>query len=179
VPTIRSARWPEDTARLAELDTSFTTDRVYRVVRDDLAFRLVPTPVDPPLRRSYDLTLADLDELRRLPHVTVAEEDGTLLGLAAADVSAWNRRVHVVHLYVAPRARRRGVGRSLMDAAIVFARGVHARCVWLETQDVNYPAVQCYRRLGFRLCGLDERLYDPRAPRGTETALFFALDLAT
>jgi ribosomal protein S18 acetylase RimI-like enzyme len=37
-------------------------------------------------------------------------------------------------------------------------------CLWLETQNVNYPAVQFYRRMGFRLCGLDETLYRPGIP---------------
>jgi len=44
---------------------------------------------------------------------------------------------------------------------------------------VNYPAIQFYRRLGFRLCGLDETLYRPddSASVPGEVALFFARDL--
>jgi ribosomal-protein-alanine N-acetyltransferase len=37
--------------------------------------------------------------------------------------------------------------------------------------------VQFYQRLGFRLCGLDTRLYDPSSEAGGETALFLAFDL--
>jgi len=48
-----------------------------------------------------------------------------------------------------------------------------------ETQNVNYPAVQFYLRMGFRLCGLDETLYRPGDPHlmPDETALYFARDL--
>jgi ribosomal protein S18 acetylase RimI-like enzyme len=47
----------------------------------------------------------------------------------------------------------------------------------VETQNTNYPAIQFYQRYGFKLCGLDERLYDPATQSIEETALFFALDL--
>jgi ribosomal protein S18 acetylase RimI-like enzyme len=54
-----------------------------------------------------------------------------------------------------------------------------ARCLWLETQNINYPAVQFYRRMGFRLCGLDETLYRPGMPGllPAEVALYFSRDL--
>jgi ribosomal protein S18 acetylase RimI-like enzyme len=175
--TIRAARWPDDQAALGQLDTSFLTDRVYRVEREELAFRLVPEAVDPPLRKSYG-SLADcLERLRRLRHVVVAEVGGEVVGLATAEPVEWSRRVEVEYFFVAPAARGRGVGRALMESVVGFARAAGAPLVWLETQNVNYPAVQFYRRLGFRICGLDERLYDPRTPTGEETALFLALEL--
>jgi GNAT superfamily N-acetyltransferase len=174
---IRPVRWPEDGARLGALDTSFTTSRIYRVDRGPLSFQLVEAAVDPPVRKSYGTLLHEDDRLRQSRHVVVAEEGGTLVGVAAADLSAWNRRVQVEAFFVAPRARRRGVGRALMASVVAFAREVGAGCVWLETQNVNYPAVQFYRHLGFRLCGFDDRLYDPETPEAREVALFFARDL--
>jgi ribosomal protein S18 acetylase RimI-like enzyme len=60
---------------------------------------------------------------------------------------------------------------------IDYARSVQAHCVWVETQNVNVPAISFYGRRGFRLCGLDTRLYDPAGAGAGETALFFALDL--
>ena len=52
-----------------------------------------------------------------------------------------------------------------------------ARCLWLETQNTNYPAIQFYQHVGFRLCGLDESLYDPAGPGRNEIALFFVREL--
>lgn len=176
--SIRPIRWPGDERKLATIDTSFTTDRVYRVERGPLSFRLAAETVDPPVRKSYCSWLrADFDRLRQIRHVVVAEEDDRLLGMLSADLAAWNRRVQVEDLYVAPEVRGRGIGRALVASAIAVAREVGARCVWLETQNVNYPAVQFYQRLGFRLCGLDERLYDPDTQEMDETALFFVLDV--
>jgi ribosomal protein S18 acetylase RimI-like enzyme len=99
------------------------------------------------------------------------------VGLAAADYAYWNRRLVLWHLYVAPAVRGRGLGTTLLESVIGYARGVKARCVWLETQNVNVPAIRFYGQRGFRLCGLDTRLYDPAGPVAGETALFFALDL--
>jgi ribosomal protein S18 acetylase RimI-like enzyme len=70
-----------------------------------------------------------------------------------------------------------GVGRQLVEAALAYARSRAARCLWLETTNLNYPATQFYRRAGFRLCGWDESLYDPAGPTCGEIALFMAYDL--
>jgi ribosomal protein S18 acetylase RimI-like enzyme len=174
---IRPLRWPDDLPGLEALDTSFTTDRVYRVRRGALSFELVEEAVDPPIRKAYPLLRPDAERLRGLGHVVVAEAGGALVGLAAAALSGWNRRVQVEDLYVAPSARGQGIGHALMRSVVAYARHGGARCVWLETQNVNYPAVRFYRRLGFRLCGLDEQLYDPATLEREEIALFLALDL--
>ena len=62
----------------------------------------------------------------------------------------------------------------LLEAVDAFARSVSARCVWLETQNVNYPAIQFYRRAGFAFCGFDTSLYDPNDLIMEDVALFFA-----
>lgn len=51
-----------------------------------------------------------------------------------------------------------------------------ARAVWLETQNVNLPAIRFYRAFGFQLAGLDDSLYDPKELPG-ECAVFLALSI--
>ena len=65
----------------------------------------------------------------------------------------------------------------MLNENVTFARSAGARCLWVETQNVNYPAIQFYRQVGFQLCGLDESLYDPEGPGRNEIALFFAREL--
>jgi ribosomal protein S18 acetylase RimI-like enzyme len=177
--TVRPARWPQDRAGVAALDTAFVTDRVYRLRRDDLAFSLVETAVDPPLRRDYRLGPDDVEGIARAEYAAVAVAGGAVAGVVAATYAAWNGRLQVEHCYVAAGARRRGLGRALMESVVAHGRDRGARCLWLETQAENFGAVRFYRSLGFRLCGLDETLYDPRAlpPDAPRTALFLALDL--
>ena len=100
--------------------------------------------------------------------------DGAIVGFAAVRFEAWNRRAALWHLYVAPAQRGRGIGRALLAAVTDYALRVGARCLWLETSSVNYPAIQFYQRMGFAWCGLDQSLYAPDGEAAGETALFFA-----
>jgi hypothetical protein len=50
---------------------------------------------------------------------------------------------------VVPPARRRGLGRELMEAGLAAARGRGVGVVRLEVLEQNEPAVQLYRQLGF------------------------------
>jgi GNAT superfamily N-acetyltransferase len=175
--SIRPARWPDDLALLQGLDTSFTTDRIYDARGDGLGFTLAEEAVDPPLHKAYG-SAADLEpRLSEADFAVVAENEEGLVGLAAVKVEAWNRRAVVWHLYVAKAACRSGIGAALLKETEAFARSVGARCLWVETQNVNYPAIQFYRRVGFRLCGLDDSLYDPPAHGRNEVALFFVREL--
>lgn len=105
--------------------------------------------------------------------VAVAEED--LVGFAASWYSSWNRREVLAHLYVDRSWRRRGAARALLQVVQDAARQHGARQVWLETQNVNLPAVRAYRALGFEVVGLDRTLYDGAVAH--EVALFMAKPL--
>jgi ribosomal protein S18 acetylase RimI-like enzyme len=171
---LRPARWPADLALLAGLDNSFTTDRIYRVSRAEFGFTVIEEPLGSPLHKAYG-SPANIDPpIQEADFAVVAEQAGALVGVVAVKYQAWNRRGEVWHLYVARTARRRGIGMALLKEAEAFARAAGARCLWLETQNVNFPAIQFYRRAGFRLCGLDESLYAPEGLGRAEVALFFA-----
>jgi ribosomal protein S18 acetylase RimI-like enzyme len=106
----------------------------------------------------------------------VARRGGVTVGYAHVQYAAWNRRAEIGDFYVAAAARRSGIGAALMAAVVRRAQLTPARCLWLETQNVNGPAITFYLRHGFRLCGFDETLYDPAVHPG-ETALFFSYPL--
>jgi ribosomal protein S18 acetylase RimI-like enzyme len=106
--------------------------------------------------------------------VFLASLAGRPVGFAHVQLEAWNRRGVIRDIAVSASSRRAGIGRALVSACHDWAAAVGARCLWLETQNVNAPAIQFYRRLGFVLCGLDVSLYDT-PPRGVdEVALFFS-----
>lgn len=175
--TLRLARWPDDRRLLAGLDASFTTDRVYDVVREPLGFALVERRVDPPLRKDYG-PITGLDPASpELECAVVAEAEGQAVGFAAAQYEAWSRRMSLWHIYVAPRCRGQGVGKALIQEIETLARSAGARCLRTETQNTNYPAIQFYQQVGFRLCGLDLSLYDPATAGPDEVAVFLAREL--
>jgi ribosomal protein S18 acetylase RimI-like enzyme len=166
---VRPADWGRDEAGIRSIDTSFTTDRVYRFGRERGGFGFaLPLLTTTPLTKSYPLPDADPGD-----GAFVAEDGGTIVGYGQVEPPSWNGRAAILHLYVDPARRGRGVGRALLDAIAAHAREASARCLHVETQNVNYPAVQFYLATGFYLAGLDESFYDPIELPG-EFALFFA-----
>ena len=174
--TLRPLRWPDDRQAILALDTSFTTSQVYRIVPTASGFDLRGETVTPPLQRNFDLT-PDVDQFPVFDYVLVAEVDRRAAGVAALSYEAENRRAIVRHFYVDRPQRRQGVGTELMEAMIARARDWHSRCLWLETQDVNYDAIRFYRRAGFQWCGLDRSLDEHDGSATDETAVFYMLSL--
>jgi ribosomal protein S18 acetylase RimI-like enzyme len=170
---IRSARWPEDRARIAALDTSFLVERRLAVSLAADGARMSEERLAAPWRKSYPLDLPDA-EVQAFGWATVAEQGGSIIGFGAGRFETWNQRANLAHLYVSPPARGRGVGRALVESALEDARGRSARCLWVETQDTNVPAVRFYEALGFARCGFDTTLYDPASSDRQEVAIFLA-----
>ena len=75
-------------------------------------------------------------------------------------------------LAVAPDHQRRGIGRLLLDQFVECAVSAGASRVHLEVRDGN-PAVQMYRRAGFKPAGRRRAYY-----RGSDARKFDALTFA-
>lgn len=86
--------------------------------------------------------------------VLVAERDGTLVGftqLYPMFSSVRTARTWILNdLFVAEHARRGGVARALLDAAVAFARAEGAAGISLETTRDNAAARALYRAAGWR-----------------------------
>lgn len=67
--------------------------------------------------------------------------------------------VHVLNVATALEARRRGVGRALMEAAEEAGRLRGARLSTLEVRRSNAPAIALYRGLGYRQVGVRPSYY--------------------
>jgi ribosomal protein S18 acetylase RimI-like enzyme len=169
----RRLQWPRDRHRLDEIDVSYTTHRVYAVETMPLGFALVEAAASPPLTKRYRVAW---EELTACTVAFVAERDELLLGAMGMTYQEWNRRAVISHLYVDRAARSCGIGTQLLDAAKREAELLHARCLWVETQNVNAAAIRFYQRNAFTLCGMDRALYDPRDAPG-EIAVFFSSPL--
>lgn len=83
---------------------------------------------------------------------------------------------HIVSLWVAAEARRRGVGWALIDAVRTAAIAEGARTVSLWLVDGNHAAGDLYVRAGFTRTG--ERQVLPRDPSQTEERYVLTLRAA-
>jgi ribosomal protein S18 acetylase RimI-like enzyme len=82
-----------------------------------------------------------------------------LVGLIITEPQEWNHSLAVWEFHVAPTYRRSGIGRQLMACVEAHARGSGLRMIVCETQNTNAAAILAYRKLGFRIEGIDLSLY--------------------
>ncbi|MBS0361666.1 MAG: GNAT family N-acetyltransferase [Proteobacteria bacterium] len=103
-----------------------------------------------------------------------SDRDGAPLGVILCRVAAGE--MEVLTIGVAHDARRRGVAKALIAAALPAARDLGASECFLEVAVDNDPAIALYEGLGFRRAGLRKAYYD-RRPVGFVDALVMRLDL--
>jgi ribosomal protein S18 acetylase RimI-like enzyme len=73
---------------------------------------------------------------------------------------------------VVPRLRRQGIASTLVFAAQELGENLGSRRIVLEMQPKNYSAIHMVQKLGFDLCGYNDRYY-----ANHDIALFFAKGL--
>ena len=92
----------------------------------------------------------------------VADDGGELVGMATGALEEDAPSIaDLMQMWVEPRARRKGVGRGLIDAVLSWADG---RCDRLRLHVVlgQDAAVGLYRSLGFQETGHRERVREDR-----------------
>ena len=135
-------------------------DRVVAIER--LAF------TDPWPRSAFVELLAEA-HVRAL---AVEGADGRVAGYALASVAA--DEGEILNLAVEPGARRRGLGRELLEALLVTFRAEGVGTVHLEVRESNAAAMHLYQRAGFRPVSVRRAYY--RNP--TENAVTMALPIS-
>ncbi len=95
--------------------------------------------------------------------VLIASEQCLLLG---STVLFFRKRSHAARLYslaTDPAARGRGIGRTLLDAAIDAARQRGCHVLRLEVRTDNHAAIALYERAGFYRSGRYSKYYEDGA----------------
>ncbi len=98
------------------------------------------------------------------------EGDGSL---PHAFLVAWHvaDELHILNIATVPSLRRRGLGTSLMSAALEYAASSGVRLVLLEVRRSNRDARRFYRRLGFSAMGVRPGYYADNGEDAIEMAL--------
>ncbi len=180
-----------DAPALHKLDYSFETDRFYalrvngKLAQNDdvlepldkpaLAFELWETLVDPPLYKSfreYEHKLEEVEtRLRSVEGGYVALADGQIAGVVLLNVEQWRSVARIEDIIVGRQFRRYGIGSLLLKCASDWARNRGCWAIVLETQSVNYPAIQFYLRNGLDVWSVYKHFYPP-GPVEHEVAIF-------
>lgn len=175
---LRPLDWAQDGEWLLAFDGSYSTDSILLIDPTADGFVLREERLLETCTKRYHF--ADLrDDMEAADWTAVAiDATGERLGFCIAHYEIWNRRAVLDDLFVLPGARGLGIGKCLLETSLAWARGTEARHLWLETQNLNLPAVNFYRSRGFVLSGLSTDLYDPAQVLPGEMALFFSYPLS-
>jgi RimJ/RimL family protein N-acetyltransferase len=138
---VRAAR-PEDAEQLTRLAEMVSAEPEAWLISADGEWRSVGE------ERRY------LKAVRRYAHATVVvaeRDDGAIVGRLSVSRDQHPASTHVADLglMVAKGARRQGVGRALLDAAVDWARSAGVRKLELHVFPWNEPAIQLYEAFGF------------------------------
>ena len=105
----------------------------------------------------------------------LAEHGGAAIGMAVGNTHHdIDGDAGLYAMWVAPEARRAGVGRVLIEAVLGWANAEGFPCVRLTVADANAAAIAAYRALGFTATG---RTGTMPAPRDHITEHELAVDL--
>jgi L-amino acid N-acyltransferase YncA len=127
---------------------------VEAIYAEGIATREATFETDPP---DYGAFHASHHEKHRL----VATENGRIVGwvaLAPTSSRACYAGVAESSVYIAERARGRGIGRALMEAVIESARAGGIWTIQAGTFPENAASLALHEGLGFRLVGRFERI---------------------
>ena len=91
----------------------------------------------------------------------VADDDGRLVGMATGALEEGARAADLMQMWVDPSARRRHLGRRLVEAVLAWALE-RADELRLHVVLGEEPAIALYRSLGFRDTGHRERVREDR-----------------
>jgi ribosomal protein S18 acetylase RimI-like enzyme len=95
------------------------------------------------------------------PYGFLAIDDGMPLGTMAAFVQeeSGRRMAHIVGVFVAEKARRRGIGSKLLDAVLGKIRQDRSiETVRLTVNRDQIPAVKLYEKFGFHIIGEETQI---------------------
>ena len=169
-----------EAADIKRIASGYVSDGKYVVEYTDSALyttlNLRFVQLDQPYRKAWDHF--DDETVQRytktLSHAYSfgAFDDNLLVGILISEPQLWNDSVWVWEFHVAETHRRLGIGRCLMDAVAEKAKLAGLRTIVCETQTTSAPAIQAYRKLGFRLEGVDISYYSNSDYPDGEVAVF-------
>jgi len=169
-----------DIAKILEIDHDYVSDYVWQMnVQKDtsasptdsqvtVVFRQFQLPRS--VRVAYPKSLSHLangfgQDVGFLTAVLAGEVVGYIrMRTSIAPLTTW-----ATDLAVMRRNRRQGIGSGLVLAGQEWGRQQGSFRMVLEMQPKNYPAIRLAQKLGFDLCGYNDRYYPNH-----DIALFFA-----
>ena len=173
-----------DRTDLKRIANGYSSDSKYAVAHTEtescVSFDLQLVTLDKPYVKKFHYDNEALQQYNVIlcAGYSFGAYDGDLLvGFAIAEGHPWNRSLSVREFHVAETHRGQGIGRRLMECVAEKASCAGFRTIVCETQNTNPTAISVYRKLGFRVEGVDISFYsNDDYPEG-EIAIFMKRQL--
>jgi len=173
-----------DRVDLERVASGYVSDHKYAVVHTDgpdfAAIELRLVALTQPYTKKYEFA----DEIlgRYNTHLSAGFSFGAydgeqLVGILIAEGQDWNQSLCIHEFHVEQMHQRTGIGSRLMQHAIKTALAKGLRIVVCETQNTNVPAIEVYRKLGFRIESIDISHYSNDDYPDGEIAIFMKFRL--
>ena len=173
-------------AALKRVASGYASDSKYTVVYTEtescVSFDMCLIPLDEPYvkRFHYDDEILQQYNTALITGYSFGAYDGDLLvGLIIAEEHQWNGSLFVHEFHVAETHRKQNIGERLMECVVEKAGRAGLRIIVCETQNTNPTAISVYRKLGFRVEGIDISLYSNQDYPEGEIAIFMKRPLCT
>jgi ribosomal protein S18 acetylase RimI-like enzyme len=165
---------------LTRVASGYTSDSKYVVVyadsENEASFNLQLIALEQPYVRQYDYidaeTVERYNEVLQGGYSFGAYDGDLLVGFVIAEARLWNYSLWVNEFHVAATHRNLRIGRRLMQEASEKAQRAGLRTIVCETQNTNASAIMVYRKLGFRMEGIDISYYSNTDYPDSEIAVF-------
>ncbi len=169
-----------DSTDLKRVASGYSSDGKYVVVHADSENRASIDLQLIALKQSYvkKYDHCDAETLQRYDRIlndgySFGAYDGDLIvGLVVAEAQLWNHSLWVWEFHVAETHRNMGIGKRLMECVAEKAKHAGLRIIVCETQNTNATAIKVYRKLGFRVEGVDISYYSNNDYPDGEIAVF-------
>ena len=94
-------------------------------------------------------------------HYFVAESDGKILGYCGMQVIGGEG--YITNVAVKPQHRKQGIGIKILEFLLNFSEREELDFVTLEVRESNLPAINLYKKMGFKEVGKRPNFYrDPK-----------------
>lgn len=103
--------------------------------------------------------------------ILTAKAEGRLIGYVSTFLVA--DEMNIANVAVDSEFRRQGVGKRLMDSAVILAKQNRMTTIYLEVRKSNEAAQELYRKVGFERGGVRKNFYD----HPKEDGLIMRMDL--
>jgi ribosomal protein S18 acetylase RimI-like enzyme len=165
---------------LRRVASGYSSDSKYVVVyadsENEASFNLQLIALEQPYVRQYDYfdaeTVERYNEVLQGGYSFGAYDGDLLVGLVIAEARLWNCSLWVNEFHVAELHRNLGIGKRLMQEATQKAKDAKLRTIVCETQNMNASAIKVYRKLGFKMEGIDISYYSNADYPDSEIAVF-------